>query len=146
MVLADSVTTGAIIIFVLYFLPTVIGLVRGVRNIGSVIVINVLLGWTVIGWIVALAMAVRSVDRTKATPGTPTPAAAIGTRECPFCKEEMRRDASVCPHCRRESAAWKLNDGVWWTQVDGVWYQLNEANREWVKYEKPADELAPAPE
>lgn len=24
-------------------------------------------------------------------------------RECPFCKEQMREDASVCPHCRRES-------------------------------------------
>lgn len=26
-------------------------------------------------------------------------------RECPFCKEPMRVDASVCPHCRHESPA-----------------------------------------
>lgn len=25
-------------------------------------------------------------------------------RECPFCKESMRADATVCPHCRHESA------------------------------------------
>jgi Superinfection immunity protein len=31
-----------------------------VRHIGSVGVINGLLGWTIIGWIVALAMAYRS--------------------------------------------------------------------------------------
>ena len=29
-------------------------------NDGSVIVVNVLLGWTVVGWIIALAMACRS--------------------------------------------------------------------------------------
>ncbi|MFJ6385087.1 superinfection immunity protein [Kitasatospora sp. NPDC092039] len=33
---------------------------RGVPNRGSVIVVNVFLGWTVLGWIVALAMAARS--------------------------------------------------------------------------------------
>ena len=22
-------------------------------------------------------------------------------RDCPFCKEQMRQDASVCPHCQR---------------------------------------------
>ncbi len=26
-------------------------------------------------------------------------------RECPHCKERMRRDAHVCPHCRYESPA-----------------------------------------
>lgn len=24
-------------------------------------------------------------------------------RECPWCREPMRREASVCPHCRHES-------------------------------------------
>ncbi|MEV7401744.1 superinfection immunity protein [Streptomyces sp. NPDC091267] len=43
-----------------YFVPTVVALTRGVPNKGSVIVINLLLGWTVVGWIVALAMAARS--------------------------------------------------------------------------------------
>ena len=26
-------------------------------------------------------------------------------RECPFCKEQMKVDATVCPHCQRESVA-----------------------------------------
>ncbi|MGO4630356.1 superinfection immunity protein [Streptomyces sp. 2RAF24] len=43
-----------------YFVPTVVAVVRSVPNRGSVIVINVFLGWTVLGWIVALAMAARS--------------------------------------------------------------------------------------
>jgi hypothetical protein len=33
-------------------------------------------------------------------------------RECPHCKERMRRDAHVCPHCRYESPAEILDDGV----------------------------------
>jgi Superinfection immunity protein len=43
-----------------YFLPMVIGAVRRVRNMGSLTVVNVFLGWTLIGWVVALAMAFRS--------------------------------------------------------------------------------------
>jgi hypothetical protein len=33
-------------------------------------------------------------------------------RECPHCKERMRRDAHVCPHCRYESPAESLEDGI----------------------------------
>lgn len=40
-----------------WLLPTIVASSRGMPNVGSVAVIDVLLGWTVIGWIVALAMA-----------------------------------------------------------------------------------------
>jgi hypothetical protein len=49
-----------------YFIPTMIAASRKHHNIGAVAVINFFLGWTFIGWIVALAMAasaVRSPDR-----------------------------------------------------------------------------------
>lgn len=42
-----------------YLAPAIAARYRGVPNAGSVAVVNVLLGWTVIGWIVALAMAMR---------------------------------------------------------------------------------------
>jgi hypothetical protein len=48
----------------LYFLPTVIAAARNARHLGAVIVINVFLGWTFIGWVVALALAVGSSSRT----------------------------------------------------------------------------------
>jgi hypothetical protein len=44
----------------LYLLPSIIGARRKVVNIGSVFVINLLLGWTLIGWVAALAMALRT--------------------------------------------------------------------------------------
>ena len=42
-----------------YFAPSMIALNRRVPSKWSVVVINALLGWTLIGWAVALAMAVR---------------------------------------------------------------------------------------
>jgi hypothetical protein len=43
-----------------FIAPSIVAIAREVPNQASVIVINLLLGATVIGWIVALAMAVRS--------------------------------------------------------------------------------------
>jgi len=42
----------------LYFLPTIIVVARHKKNVLGPILVNVLLGWTVIGWIVALIWAV----------------------------------------------------------------------------------------
>jgi hypothetical protein len=57
------------------------------------------------------------------SPGTVQPPKAV--RECPHCKEGMRRDASVCPHCRRDSDPWQYWEGRWWaTDARGhhVWH------------------------
>lgn len=51
---------GLILILLAYFVPTVVAFVRGVPNKGSVLVINLFLGWTLVGWVVSLAMAARS--------------------------------------------------------------------------------------
>ncbi|HVA07647.1 MAG TPA: superinfection immunity protein [Acidimicrobiales bacterium] len=44
----------------LYFLPTIIGLFRHHHQRGSVFAINLLLGWTLIGWAVSLAMSMSA--------------------------------------------------------------------------------------
>src|SRR5437870_3946366 len=44
-----------------YLLPVLIGGIRHVPDIGAIAVIDILLGWTLVGWVVALAMAFRSV-------------------------------------------------------------------------------------
>jgi hypothetical protein len=56
-----------IMMLFLYVLPTIIGAIRKVPNIVSVFVINFFLGWTFMGWVVALAMAAR----TAPPPGYP---------------------------------------------------------------------------
>ncbi|HEV2374062.1 MAG TPA: superinfection immunity protein [Streptosporangiaceae bacterium] len=45
----------------MYLLPILIGWLRHTPDIGAVAVIDILLGWTFIGWVVALALACRSV-------------------------------------------------------------------------------------
>ena len=54
---------GLLLVACLYFLPTIVAVSRSVPNVGSVAVINVFLGWTFVGWVVALAMAARSKPR-----------------------------------------------------------------------------------
>jgi hypothetical protein len=58
--LGGQLFASSIAVLCLYFLPTIIALARKVRNQGSVVVINLFLGWTLIGWVVALAMAFRT--------------------------------------------------------------------------------------
>jgi spore maturation protein SpmA len=61
-----------------YFLPTTVAAIRRVPNKGSVIVVNLLLGWTFVGWVVAMAMAAWSqlapVQVNVNPPPSPTPA------------------------------------------------------------------------
>ena len=51
-----------IVLVALYFAPSIVATVRKVTNTGSVVVVNLFLGWTLIGWVVALAMACRTVS------------------------------------------------------------------------------------
>lgn len=51
---------GVIFLIGVYFLPTIVAVTRKVTNQGSVAVINFFLGWTLLGWVVALAMACRT--------------------------------------------------------------------------------------
>jgi hypothetical protein len=46
----------------MYLLPLIIGLARRVPDVGSVAVLNILLGWTLVGWVLALALAMRSAQ------------------------------------------------------------------------------------
>jgi len=45
------------LIFGLYFLPSLIALIRKHRNQDAIAILNLFLGWTFIGWIVALVWA-----------------------------------------------------------------------------------------
>jgi hypothetical protein len=45
--------------FVLYFLPAIIAFARSKRDAVSILVLNLFLGWTAIGWVVALVWALK---------------------------------------------------------------------------------------
>ena len=52
--------------FGMYFLPCVVAAGRRVHRVGGIAVLNILLGWTVIGWIGALLWAVSAETEQEA--------------------------------------------------------------------------------
>jgi Superinfection immunity protein len=67
--LEEVATVAAVTISVfLYFVPTVIAVSRGAPNPDSVLAVNLLLGWTGIGWLVALFMSAGSARRSRPGP------------------------------------------------------------------------------
>ncbi len=60
----------------LYCAPWITGARRHVPNVAAVAMINVFLGWTMIGWLVALAMACRDpgapADKATASDALPS--------------------------------------------------------------------------
>jgi hypothetical protein len=73
----------------LYFLPSIIG--RNKRNFAAIFLLNLLLGWTVIGWIVALVWAL-TVDAAS-LPGT------SAQPSCSVCRTPIRAGQNFCPGC-----------------------------------------------
>jgi hypothetical protein len=45
---------------VLYFLPSIIAAARSKRDLLSIFLLNFFLGWTAIGWVIALVWAVKT--------------------------------------------------------------------------------------
>jgi len=64
---SERVLIGMLIVGIfVYFLPTMIARTRKKRNKTPIFVLNLFLGWTVLGWIIALIWAF-TVDDVKVT-------------------------------------------------------------------------------
>jgi len=46
--------------FAMYFLPSIVAIARNKRDTTAILLLNIFLGWSVIGWIVGLVWAVRT--------------------------------------------------------------------------------------
>lgn len=46
--------------FVIYFLPTILAFARNKRDTAAILLLNLFLGWTMIGWVIALVWAVKT--------------------------------------------------------------------------------------
>jgi hypothetical protein len=63
-----AIIGGIVLSSACYFLPVIIGAYRGVESIVSLAVVNVFLGWSLVGWVVSLAWACAPVRRTPTPP------------------------------------------------------------------------------
>jgi hypothetical protein len=54
---AIALLVGLLILVIGYFTPTLVALKRKPINMGTVIVLNLFLGWTFVGWVMSLALA-----------------------------------------------------------------------------------------
>jgi hypothetical protein len=91
----------------LYFLPTAVAFEkkRNHHNKGAIFALNLLLGWTLIGWVGALVWALTKPSPSSATVNLPV--AFNGCRPCPYCAEMIVPAARVCRFCGKElPAAW----------------------------------------
>jgi hypothetical protein len=46
--------------FLMYFLPTILAFAHNKRDTAAILLLNLFLGWTMIGWVVALVWAVKT--------------------------------------------------------------------------------------
>ena len=77
----------------LYFLPAIIG--RDKRNAAGIFLLNLFLGWTVIGWVLALIWAVSAEPNTRVR-WVPV---AANARYCCRCGSMACAGAHFCTAC-----------------------------------------------
>lgn len=63
-VIADASTGFVITVIAVYFVPTFVAIYRSHHQAAAIVIVNIFLGWTFLGWVVALAMAFSAVKRT----------------------------------------------------------------------------------
>lgn len=92
-----------VLILLLYFLPALIA--RNKEHFSGILLVNIFLGWTFLGWIGAMVWAVSDANKNaKTKPET-------GKKfRCKFCAFESYENHTFCPVCDKDDHGLTLGD------------------------------------
>ncbi|WP_239331076.1 superinfection immunity protein [Frankia sp. CiP3] len=108
-----------------YFIPTIIAVVRK-RQVASVFVINLFLGWTLVGWVVAIALAVSSG-------GTPVQVNVNQSAPGGYMPPGGWQDPNAYPPAQQQlppSDGWQAPQAGWQAQQQQPWASPSADPRE----------------
>ena len=76
-----------LLLLALYFLPALVAKLRAHHQRGAILALNILLGWTLLGWVIAFVWAVTAV---RAAPSVPQPEPAPSQPKAKLAREPER--------------------------------------------------------
>ena len=85
----------------IYFLPAIVAAGREHPSALAIFFLNLLLGWSLVGWVVALVWGLTQPARPIVVT-SPSPERTDPRRPCPFCAEAIVSAARICRFCGRE--------------------------------------------